>query len=97
IVQVKNRFKSAKASGYRDLNLLVQLPKTKLIAEVQVHLKAIADVKNGPEHDIYERIQRIERNAATQNRELSEFELAQIQHMRSESKELYHNAWQPYL
>ena len=97
IVQVKNRFKSPKASGYRDLNLLVQLPKTKLIAEVQVHLKAIADVKNGPEHDIYERIQGIERKAATQNRELSEFELAQIQHMRNESKALYQNAWQPYL
>ena len=53
----KNRFKKPTASGYRDLNLLVRLPKTNLIAEVQLHLKAIADVKSGPEHDLYEQIQ----------------------------------------
>lgn len=97
IVNVKNRFKTPKESGYRDLNLLVKLPKTQLIAEVQLHLKAIADVKNGAEHDIYEKIQKIERQAAAQHRNISEFELAQIQQMRNESKSLYHAAWQPYL
>lgn len=97
IVNVKNRFKSPKASGYRDLNLLVQLPKTKLVAEVQIHLKAIADVKNGAEHDFYEKIQTIERRAASQSREMSEFEVAQIQQMRNQSKALYQKAWQPYL
>ena len=39
IVKTKNRFKNPTASGYRDLNILVQLPKTNLIAEVQLHLK----------------------------------------------------------
>ncbi|RSD29921.1 phosphoribosylglycinamide formyltransferase [Vibrio pectenicida] len=97
LVKVKNRFKKPAASGYRDLNLLVQLPKTNLVAEVQLHLKAIADVKNGPEHDLYESIQTIERQAALQNRILSEFELAQIRSMRTESKALYQNAWQPYI
>ncbi|KGY09380.1 phosphoribosylglycinamide formyltransferase [Vibrio sinaloensis] len=97
IVKVKNRFKNPAASGYRDLNLLVQLPKTKLIAEVQVHLKAIADVKSGPEHDLYEKIQKIERKAASERREFSEFEVAQIKAMRSQSKALYQHAWQPYL
>ncbi|WP_341662199.1 RelA/SpoT domain-containing protein [Vibrio sp.] len=97
IVKTKNRFKKPTASGYRDLNILVQLPKTNLIAEVQLHLKAIADVKNGPEHDLYESIQRIERQATLQNRTPSEFELAQIRSMRKESKALYQNAWQPYI
>jgi len=97
LVKVKNRFKKPAASGYRDLNLLLQLPKTNLVAEVQLHLKAIADVKNGPEHDLYERIQNIERQATAQYRNLSEFELAQIRSMRTESKALYQNAWQPYI
>ncbi len=97
IVKVKNRFKKPAASGYRDLNILVQLPKTQLIAEVQLHLKAIADVKSGPEHDIYERIQKIERQAAKERRDFNTFENAQIAKMRNESKRLYQDAWQPYI
>ncbi|MCW8336482.1 RelA/SpoT domain-containing protein [Vibrio paucivorans] len=97
VVKVKNRFKKPGDSGYRDLNLLVQLPKTDIIAEVQLHLKAIADVKNGPEHDLYEVIQTIERKAAAENRTFTEFEQAQIANMRRESRELYQNAWQPYI
>jgi ppGpp synthetase/RelA/SpoT-type nucleotidyltranferase len=97
IVKVKNRFKKPAASGYRDLNLLVQLPKTNLVAEVQLHLKAIADVKSGPEHAIYEKIQKIERTAAIESRDFNEIEQAQVRNMRRESKELYQNAWQPYI
>ncbi|MFA0085507.1 phosphoribosylglycinamide formyltransferase [Vibrio sp. 10N.286.49.C2] len=97
VVRVKNRFKSPNPSGYRDLNLLVQLPKTGIVAEVQLHLKAIADVKNGPEHDLYEIIQGIERNAATHNRSLNDIETAQITSLRRQSMELYQNAWQPYI
>ncbi|SDG96374.1 ppGpp synthetase catalytic domain-containing protein (RelA/SpoT-type nucleotidyltranferase) [Vibrio xiamenensis] len=97
IVKVKNRFKKPAASGYRDLNVLVQLPKTQLIAEVQLHLKAIADVKSGPEHDIYERIQNIERQAAKERRGFNGFENAQIAKMRNLSKQLYQDAWQPYI
>lgn len=97
IVKVKNRFKTPQASGYRDLNILVKLPKTDIIAEVQVHLKAIADVKSGPEHKLYEQIQRIERQAAVESRQLSEIETARINSIRSESRALYLNAWQPYI
>ncbi|MEF1254779.1 MULTISPECIES: RelA/SpoT domain-containing protein [unclassified Vibrio] len=97
VVKVKNRFKKPAASGYRDLNLLVKLPKTNLIAEVQLHLKAIADVKNGPEHKFYEQIQKIERLAAVESRQINEIEQAQICTMRHQSKELYQNAWQPYI
>lgn len=79
------------------MNLLVRLPKTNLVAEVQLHLKAIADVKSGPEHDLYEKIQKLERQAMLENRELSEIELASIRNMRTQSKNLYQQAWQPYL
>ncbi|WP_194435099.1 RelA/SpoT domain-containing protein [Vibrio fluminensis] len=97
IVKVKNRFKKPAESGYRDLNVLVKLPKTNLVAEVQLHLKAIADVKSGPEHSFYEQIQRIERTADIEQRAMTEFELAQINNMRSQSRQLYQDAWQPYI
>lgn len=97
IVKVKNRFKKPGPSGYRDLNLLVRLPKTNLIAEVQIHLKAIADVKNGPEHDLYEKIQKLERQATMEKRSLTEFEMASVRTMRNQAKNLYQQAWQPYL
>jgi hypothetical protein len=45
VVAVKNRFKSPTDSGYRDLKLLVQLPESQIIAEVQLHLDAISTVK----------------------------------------------------
>ncbi|GAB2661464.1 phosphoribosylglycinamide formyltransferase [Vibrio panuliri] len=97
IVKVKNRFKKPAESGYRDLNVLVKLPKTNLVAEVQLHLKAIADVKSGKEHELYEQIQNIERSADAQQRALTEFEMAQIDHMRRQSRQLYQDAWQPYI
>lgn len=97
VVKVKNKFKSPADSGYRDLNLLVRLPKTNIIAEVQLHLKAIADVKSGPEHELYEIIQGIERNALAQNRSLNDIEAAQINNLRRQSLELYQQAWQPYI
>ncbi len=97
IVQVKNRFKQPKASGYRDLNLLVRLPKTKIIAEVQLHLAAIAEVKSGHEHSLYERVQLIERTAANEQRQLSDIEKQQIYQIGQTSKQLYQEAWQPYI
>ncbi|MGC9422453.1 phosphoribosylglycinamide formyltransferase [Vibrio sp.] len=97
IVKVKNRFKSPAPSGYRDLNVLVELPKTKIIAEVQFHLKAIADVKSGPEHVLYEQIQRIERKAIHEQRSLNGWETAKINRFRNESLRLYQQAWLPYI
>ncbi|EKO3582773.1 RelA/SpoT domain-containing protein [Vibrio metschnikovii] len=97
IVKVKNRFKTPAASGYRDLNLLVELPKSKIIAEVQLHLKAIAEVKSGPEHALYEQIQHIERNASQEQRQLTDWEVAKIHQIRHQSLNLYQQAWQPYI
>ncbi|QYK12120.1 RelA/SpoT domain-containing protein [Shewanella rhizosphaerae] len=96
VLQVKNRFAEPKASGYRDLNLLVQLPQTGMIAEVQLHLKAIAEIKSGEEHKAYEQIQAIEARAIAQSRDLSQLELAQITHLRQASHKQYHKAWLYY-
>ncbi|OBU25161.1 RelA/SpoT domain-containing protein [Photobacterium aquimaris] len=97
IVSVKNRFKNPTPSGYRDLNVLVRLPNSQVITEVQLHLNEISTIKNGPEHDIYEKIQHIERVALQQQRPLSEFEVAQINKLRQQSHQLYQTAWLGYL
>ncbi|WP_412497078.1 RelA/SpoT domain-containing protein [Shewanella algae] len=96
VLQVKDRFAQPKASGYRDINLLLQLPKSGLIAEVQLHLREIAAIKNGAEHQVYEEVQAMEHKTAREQRPLSELELARIQKLRQESHKLYHKAWLGY-
>jgi len=97
LVRIKNRFKTPGASGYRDLSLLVRLPGSQIIAEVQLHLEAFSVIKNGKEHDNYEQIQQIEHLQLTENRTLNELELTAIKRIRQESKQLYQQAWSQYL
>ena len=97
VLSVTNRFAEPAKSGYRDIKLLVELPKTKLVAEIQLHLKDIATVKNGAEHKLYEEIQNIERLTLIENREFTEFEQARVAKLRLLSQSLYANAWQTYL
>ncbi|KXF82006.1 nucleotidyltransferase family protein [Enterovibrio coralii] len=94
--EVINRFHTPRPSGYRDVKVLVTLPETNLVAEVQLHLKAISAIKNGEEHAIYENIQRIERLAKLEQRDLSHWELSKIEKLRTESRALYDAAWQDY-
>ncbi|MCK8044679.1 RelA/SpoT domain-containing protein [Shewanella sp. 1CM18E] len=96
IIQVKNRFATPKESGYRDLNLLVKLPKSQMIAEVQLHLADIAEIKSGAEHQVYQQVQSIQASANKQQRDLSEIETAKITQLRQESHKLYHKAWLKY-
>jgi hypothetical protein len=96
ILEVKNRFKAPAQSGYRDMKCLVRLPKTQHIAEVQLHLEGIANIKNGVEHQIYETIQHIERRANKDNRILSETEIQRITLLREHSQRLYKTAWRRY-
>ena len=96
LVQVKNRFATPKESGYRDLNLLVKLPKSQMIAEVQLHLADIAEIKSGAEHQVYQQVQSIQAAADKQQRVLSEIETAKITQLRQESHKLYHKAWLKY-
>lgn len=96
VLRVKNRFAEPKASGYRDLNVLIRLPETDMIAEVQLHLSEISQIKNGAEHSVYELVQSIEANAEAQRRELSEMEAMRITQLRQDSHKLYHKAWLQY-
>ncbi len=97
ILQIKNRFKTPKQSGYRDINLLVRLPKSQMIAEIQLHLEGIQTVKNGPEHDNYEQIQSIERSAQQAERSITEVEQQKIAQLRTDSQAQYQLAWQRQL
>lgn len=97
IIQVKNRFNSPKQNGYRDINLLVRLPKTQMIVEVQLHLDRIEAIKNGPEHDNYAKIQQINHNAKQQQRDISEIEAFKVAQLKEESTNLYQVAWQQQL
>ncbi|WP_299018024.1 phosphoribosylglycinamide formyltransferase [uncultured Photobacterium sp.] len=97
VLEVKNRFKQPGPSGYRDLKMLVRLPKSQHIAEIQLHLEAISDIKNGEEHKIYEQIQIIERLAKAELRELTDLELAKLKSLRAQSQSLYQTAWHQYL
>lgn len=97
VLRVKNRFKTPGASGYRDLSLLVRLPDSQIIAEVQLHLEAFSEIKNGVEHYNYEQIQHIERKQISENRELNDIEKASIAKLRKESLQMYHGAWNQYL
>ena len=97
IIQIKNRFNSPKQNGYRDINLLVRLPKTQMIVEVQLHLDRIEAIKNGPEHDGYAKIQQINHHAKQQQRDVSEIESFKIAQLKAESTNLYQVAWQQQL
>ncbi|MGX9460344.1 RelA/SpoT domain-containing protein [Shewanella sp. A14] len=96
IIQLKNRFAQPKTSGYRDLNVLIKLPQSQMVVEVQFHLNDIADIKNGPEHQVYEQIQAIELQAQTQARPLNDIEQASIIKLRQDSHKQYHKAWLNY-
>lgn len=94
---VKNRFSRPTDSGYRDIKLLIRLPNSHFIVEIQLHLKEIATIKNGAEHSIYEQIQKIERRAMIESRSLLELEQRKIQQLRQQSQCLYQHVWQQYI
>ncbi|QDE32297.1 GTP pyrophosphokinase [Shewanella polaris] len=96
IVQLKNRFAQPKMSGYRDLNVLVKLPTSQMVVEIQFHLNDIAEIKSGPEHYIYEQIQQIETQAKATSRQLDDWEQAKIVKLRQDSHKQYHKAWLSY-
>lgn len=96
LLEVKNRFDVPAASGYRDIKLLVRLNHSGLIAEIQLHLAEIAAIKNGEEHDIYEKIQHIERLAIAEKRPLNDIENMKIKRLQQQSQALYQQAWLSY-
>lgn len=97
VKKVKNRFKDTKEDGYRDLNVVVQVPGTDVLGEVQFHVEQIQDVKMGVGHDLYEEAQKITRKAADEKRALTPEEAAELQKVNAKSKAAYDEAWQAAL
>lgn len=89
VVRVKNRFANP-AGGYRDLNLNVKLDGG-YVAELQIHLQAIIDVKNADGHKIYEDVRKIE---AKPEEERTDEEKEQLREGRATMKALYNDAWE---
>lgn len=87
VVRVKNRFANP-SSGYRDLMLNVELSSGH-IAELQLHLKAIIDVKNGAGHKLYERVRVLE---ALENP--TDEEKAELADKKQQMESLYNEAWE---
>ncbi|UJF17843.1 phosphoribosylglycinamide formyltransferase [Vibrio sp. SS-MA-C1-2] len=93
VVRVKNRFLEPAPSGYRDISLLIILPETKMVTEVQLHLAEIAEIKNGSEHQLYQQVQKIQHVAVQQQRDLTDLEHSKIARIRVETNRLYDEAW----
>lgn len=59
------------------------------VAELQIHLRAIMNVKEGVGHKLYERIRTIEAAARTENRPLTKDEAKTVRALREEMRAAY--------
>ena len=55
IVEVEDHFGKAGAGGYRDFQINIRLPRSRVIGELQVHVKDLLLVKQRVGHGVYER------------------------------------------
>jgi hypothetical protein len=88
VVREKNRFTEPTPAGYRDILLNVKLSNGH-IAELQLHLEQILQVKSGEGHKLYEQIRTLQAQAETAKRQLTSEEQAKIDKLLAESKKLY--------
>ena len=93
IVRKKDRFATPTAEGYRDVTLNVRMSNGH-IAEVQLHLRSVLDVKNGPGHKLYEEARSIKALASKEGRDLTAAETKRIAEIADESKKLYGDAFE---
>jgi hypothetical protein len=93
LVREKNRFAEPTPAGYRDILLNVRLSNGH-IAELQLHLQAIMDVKNGVGHDLYEQIREIGRAAEAAGQALTPEEAAKVEQLVQESRIHYDAAFE---
>ncbi|MBA3394497.1 MAG: DUF4157 domain-containing protein [Deltaproteobacteria bacterium] len=91
VVRVKDRFETP-ADGYRDIMMNVRMSNGHIV-EVQMHLKAILDVKNGPGHHLYEQVRTIDATAKTEGRPLTPHETAERARLVQEMTKLYDDAF----
>jgi hypothetical protein len=92
VVREKNRFVEATPAGYRDILLNVKLSNGH-IAELQLHLEQILDVKSGVGHKLYEEIRTLQAEAEKAKRGLTAEEQAKVDQLLKESKEHYDAAF----
>ena len=93
LVREKNRFAEPTLAGYRDILLNVRLSNGH-IAELQLHLQQIMDVKNGVGHKLYEEVRSIERAAKEAARALTPEEAAKVDQLLEESRIHYDAAFE---
>ena len=55
IAEVEDHFTNTSAGGYRDFQINFRLPRTRVIGELQLHVKDLLVVKQRVGHGVYER------------------------------------------
>lgn len=55
IVEIEDHFSNTGAGGYRDFQINFRLPRTRIIGELQLHVKDLLVVKQRVGHGVYER------------------------------------------
>lgn len=55
IVEIEDHFTNIGAGGYRDFQINFRLPRTRIIGELQLHVKDLLVVKQRVGHGVYER------------------------------------------
>ena len=55
IVEIEDHFTNTSAGGYRDFQINFRLPRTRVIGELQLHVKDLLVVKQRVGHGVYER------------------------------------------
>lgn len=88
IVRIKDRFIKPTPGGYRDILLNVKL-SNQHIAEVQLTLKSINEVRFGEGFKLYQQVRQILNLAQLENRELTTTELQKIDELNDRSQKLY--------
>lgn len=96
VLTVKDKFAHPTPEGYRDFLFKVRRPDG-YVAEIQVAVKPILDVKFGEGHQIYERTRALIGSASASHRSLRPEELTQVAWLRSRAKMLYDAAFQQAL
>lgn len=91
VVRVKDRF-AKPVNGYRDIMTNVKMANGHIV-ELQIHLKAILDVKGGVGHKLYEKIRSLVAKASDQKRELEDDEVEAIAAAEAQMKKAYDDAY----
>ena len=92
VIRIKNRFENP-VNGYRDVLLNILLPN-RHIAEMQLHLRNILDVKYEFGDKLYQEIRTIEVDAIQAQRDLTPDESKRIEQLRSQAEQLYNEAFE---